>query len=113
MIIGESTARGERRQRAAWPESSVLNEGPPLALRTESEILERQQDRDCERVIGLQHVDVCRGNSRHAKRLSSGHDAGGYREIRHLGDVPVRVALASAEDTDRSLSGIPRTVRTR
>src|SRR5262245_15941748 len=58
MIRAEAAAVRVDRQRTAELDAAVRHEGPALALLAETEVFERDQHRDRERVVDHAHVDV-------------------------------------------------------
>src|SRR5574337_275644 len=91
---GEAAALGVRGKGPARRRALARDEGPALALLAEAQVLERQEDRDRERVVDLRHVNVVVAESRHLKRAGPGEGGAGHGEVGHLAHDLVRVGLA-------------------
>src|SRR5437764_1401041 len=67
----------------------VFDERTAIALLAEAEVLERQQDRDGERVVHLEHVDVLDGDPGALHRKGARLRGGSHGQVGHLADVRV------------------------
>jgi hypothetical protein len=99
---GQPATVGVRRQRPVEPQPPALHERAALALRAEAEVFEREQHRDRERVVHLQHVDVRRRQAGAGERERAALRRGRHREVGHRRDVHVvRHRVRGTEDVHR------------
>ena len=102
MVVGQPAARRHRGQGPAGREPAVLDERAALAAGAESQVLQVHDDGAREVVVGLDEVDVPVRHPRPGEGVSRRHGARGHREVPHLRDVPVGVALPGPQDADRA-----------
>src|SRR5713101_6729602 len=103
MTMREQAAVRIDRKFTAEFDASAFDEAAALSLGTEAEILELDYHDRGEAIVKLGYVDIARPNSRHRVGAFACFFGGRRGQADGLADVLVRMALARAEQINRSL----------
>src|SRR6218665_3640485 len=102
---------GVDRQRAAWSDTAIGDERAAFPFLAEAQIFQKQDGVDGESVVQLDDIDVVGRDTRPLHRQRPGDTGGGYGQVLHAGDLPVRMRHGSAQHMDRLARPILGNVR--
>src|SRR6218665_53736 len=107
---------GVDRQRAAWSDTAIGDERAAFPFLAEAQIFQKQDGGDGEKVVHPYHNHTLASyhpppHPRPLHRDRPGDTGGGYGQVLHAGDLPVRMRHGSAQHMDRLARPILGNVR--
>src|SRR5579875_620481 len=108
MTVGKPTTVGIHWKWSAWRGTLPADERAALAASTETQRLQREQDRDRKRVVDLNHIDFGRSETGHSEGcLPRGNGSLVRGQIGHIRDRIVGMRLPVPKNPDRGLARFP------